>query len=210
MTNCTCCGQDREAATSCSQTTIVLHNLHLFRIRYGEERPRTGKGDHCAACGTPRGGFHHAGCTLEQCPHCFGQLADCRCQRSASFQPPAEDPVESGAGAAAAPQSASLEQLVILETPPPSRLTAWRRRLGFGRPAAGSPPDSPGIQQLLVLVSIAVLAAVGLWLYQQAQQQAVHELRPPRVRTGFARPAAPLGTAEGLWVCGCVGVWVKF
>jgi hypothetical protein len=45
------------------------------------------------------------------------------------------------------------------------------------------------VQPLLVLAGIAALAAFGLWLYQQSQQQSVREPRPRRIPTGMSQPA---------------------
>jgi hypothetical protein len=43
--------------------------------------------DGCPDCGAAPGEFHEAGCDIEQCPYCGGQLISCDCARV----PPLDD-----------------------------------------------------------------------------------------------------------------------
>src|SRR3954466_12718810 len=48
----------------------------------------------CTRCGAGVGELHEAGCTVEQCPYCGGQLLSCYCPES--DDDPAEDRVPWG------------------------------------------------------------------------------------------------------------------
>ena len=83
MATCTYCSQEMVGGSSC--TVEVLHRdggAFLFRPK------KVGKGDACRVgdrvgrCGdggAPRGGFHHLGCDMQQCPRCRHQLISCSC-----------------------------------------------------------------------------------------------------------------------------------
>src|SRR5262249_13409803 len=76
------CGAGADAGVSCRETTLNLGKHHRLRIRFGEWRPLRAADEQCPECGTRRGGIHHVGCVLEQCPRCEGRLAACSCPRS--------------------------------------------------------------------------------------------------------------------------------
>ncbi len=81
MTVCTVCGNEMQHGTSCTDAPIRAHGTDHDPIRWGDEREevwwdRTAR---CGDCGVRRGGVHHHGCDLEQCPACDGQLISCGC-----------------------------------------------------------------------------------------------------------------------------------
>ena len=64
---------------SCIPHPILTQHGVGTPIPWGKERGmRPWKGP-CGDCGTPRGGFHHRGCDLEECPYCRSQLLSCGC-----------------------------------------------------------------------------------------------------------------------------------
>lgn len=85
MTNCSDCGRDMLAAGSCTIDKFTLADGSLFpRIRYGSEKP-SWRGPRCGDCGVGRGGYHHPGCDIEQCPACFQQFISCGCFSDSSL-----------------------------------------------------------------------------------------------------------------------------
>jgi hypothetical protein len=50
-------------------------------VPYGAEDDDWGaaSGKDCHDCYCPSGGFHHAGCDVEQCPRCGSQAISCDC-----------------------------------------------------------------------------------------------------------------------------------
>jgi len=81
MANCTFCGHEMGNGAGCSDEPLRIRGADYEPIRWGEERgyrfqDRT---DRCGDCGTPRGGVHHHGCDLEQCPACLSQALGCGC-----------------------------------------------------------------------------------------------------------------------------------
>lgn len=75
MAICDICGQEMSAVDTC---------FHFVgAIPYGEEK-RFGtppKGERCHDCGVKKGGYHHSGCDMEECPNCGEQLISCDCGR---------------------------------------------------------------------------------------------------------------------------------
>jgi len=56
------------------------------RIKFGEEATNWGASTQkCASCGVAAGEFHHAGCFVERCPVCRGQVVSCLCEYQESF-----------------------------------------------------------------------------------------------------------------------------
>jgi len=47
------------------------------RVRFGEERDV--EESPCPGCGVYYGDLHEAGCDVEQCPRCAGQIITCGC-----------------------------------------------------------------------------------------------------------------------------------
>jgi hypothetical protein len=67
--------------TSCSEVPLAIGNSHYMPIRWGQERRYDFRilTELCGDCGVGKGGVHHHGCDLEQCPACGRQLISCGC-----------------------------------------------------------------------------------------------------------------------------------
>jgi hypothetical protein len=81
MAVCTHCGKEMTEQTSCSSDGYFVAGAAYPPVRWGDETPRgTWRADRpCSDCGTPRGGVHHPGCCVEQCPVCRDQVMTCNC-----------------------------------------------------------------------------------------------------------------------------------
>jgi hypothetical protein len=73
---CPDCEQEMLTAASCTVDALILQGQRYSRYRVG--RP-IGPAGRCADCGVTRGGHHHLGCDLEDCPRCRRQLISCGC-----------------------------------------------------------------------------------------------------------------------------------
>jgi hypothetical protein len=62
------------------EPTVPLRGLERPRIRYGDEPEDWGADRQpCHDCAVVKGQFHVAGCDVERCPLCGGQLIGCEC-----------------------------------------------------------------------------------------------------------------------------------
>jgi hypothetical protein len=66
-------------AVSCTIDALHQRGRHYDMVRFGDERHPIG-GPRCGDCGAARGGWHHVGCDLQECPVCGGQLITCGCR----------------------------------------------------------------------------------------------------------------------------------
>jgi hypothetical protein len=153
MPQCQYCGSSAAEARSCSQPTLTIGETQHWRVRIGEEQPLLVTGDRCPECGAPRGGVHHSGCPLEQCPRCRGQLIACRCLQGLE---PCAAPFPAGlygggANAAAARQPAPEDP----DEDAAERAAARQRR----RERIVS-----GLQQLLVALGLGLAAGLTIWI----------------------------------------------
>lgn len=82
--NATCkyCSLPMDVGTSCTETTYggddFPDGVERERVRYGDESSDRDT-DFCHDCNAPRGGLHHPGCDVEECPFCSGQAISCEC-----------------------------------------------------------------------------------------------------------------------------------
>ena len=76
MVNCEDCQQEMTTASSCTADVLIMRGERHERERV--RRPIGPKG-RCGDCGVQRGGVHHLGCDLEDCPRCHRQLISCGC-----------------------------------------------------------------------------------------------------------------------------------
>lgn len=77
MAVCGVCSLEMQALVSCSEPTWEIDGVDHERVRYGTE-PSFHPGPwppNCRDCGTPLGGLHHPGCSVERCPACVGSAA---------------------------------------------------------------------------------------------------------------------------------------
>ena len=79
MTICELCEQEKERAYSCMKRVEV-------QIPLGEETQLNLIPHHCPECLVGMGGFHHLGCSIEQCPQCLGQLLFCLCEGGEEYR----------------------------------------------------------------------------------------------------------------------------
>jgi hypothetical protein len=79
MAVCQDCGLEMLEAATCTVEEFVFPvGRRLPRIRFGSE-DRRWRMRRCGDCGVERGGYHHPGCDIEQCPDCLGQAISCWC-----------------------------------------------------------------------------------------------------------------------------------
>jgi hypothetical protein len=67
-------------AISCIVDAFHRNGRRFDMVPFGDEPGPRMSGDRCADCGVIRGGSHHPGCDLQQCPACGRQLKSCGCR----------------------------------------------------------------------------------------------------------------------------------
>lgn len=76
MAVCRDCNQEMRTAATCTVDVLIMRGERFERDRVGQPLGPNGR---CGDCGVQRGGFHHFGCDLEECPRCRWQLLSCGC-----------------------------------------------------------------------------------------------------------------------------------
>jgi hypothetical protein len=79
MAECHLCGREMTTADSCTLEALHQHGRRYPLARFGEESGWRGRAERCGDCGVAKGGLHHPGCDLQDCPVYGGQLLSCGC-----------------------------------------------------------------------------------------------------------------------------------
>jgi hypothetical protein len=85
MAMCDFCRNDMaEKPVGCVSFPLIVNGRHYEPIGWGSETgPQAtyhlNLDGPCGDCNAPRGGLHHPGCDLAQCPVCGGQMLGCGC-----------------------------------------------------------------------------------------------------------------------------------
>ena len=76
MAVCHWCDQEMLDTVSCAIAAFHRDGMPIERTRNSARSPDR----RCGDCGTPRNGYHHPGCDLEECPTCRRQALSCGCR----------------------------------------------------------------------------------------------------------------------------------
>lgn len=84
MAECEYCGKEMRG-NSCDRVMFEFEEgtrETLAPVKFGDEESFKNNGciRTCPDCGCPRGGYHHVGCDVEECPRCHGQAISCSCK----------------------------------------------------------------------------------------------------------------------------------
>jgi hypothetical protein len=79
VTICGYCNKDMSEVSSCREVAITINKEIYKPVPYGQETRINWESERCHDCSIKRGGLHHPGCDVEECPVCHGQLISCGC-----------------------------------------------------------------------------------------------------------------------------------
>ena len=79
MVICELCEQEKEKVYSCMKRLKE-------QIPFGNETQLSLVPHNCQECSVGMGGFHHLGCSVEQCSKCHGQLLFCLCEGGEEYR----------------------------------------------------------------------------------------------------------------------------
>ena len=78
MTICKGCKQEMLGTDTCADVPFRFNGVDYDPIPYGKERG-VWESERCHDCNVVKGGYHHPGCDVEECPVCHGQAISCDC-----------------------------------------------------------------------------------------------------------------------------------
>ena len=79
MAVCDLCLGEMTDVASCTVDHVELRGRRWAFGRYGDEIGWPSARGRCGDCGVVRGGLHHVGCDIQECPRCKGQFISCWC-----------------------------------------------------------------------------------------------------------------------------------
>lgn len=80
MAVCRYCEAEMMVAKSCTVEALHRQGRRVAMIPYGSEAHWRSKAKRCGDCGVTRGGWHHPGCDIQECPMCGRQMLSCGCR----------------------------------------------------------------------------------------------------------------------------------
>jgi hypothetical protein len=80
MAKCLWCLAEMGDAETCDVDVLHRDGSPVPLTRYGDERDWPSARTVCGDCGVARGGWHHPGCDIQECPSCRRQLLSCDCR----------------------------------------------------------------------------------------------------------------------------------
>jgi hypothetical protein len=83
MTFCSLCNNDSSRSIRCVDDPVLTLTGVYPSVPFGRETVTSIVAPYCVDCLTPRKGFHHEGCSVEQCPACGDQRLYCACDEDA-------------------------------------------------------------------------------------------------------------------------------
>lgn len=81
MAKCNVCGKEKAEKVGCDWAYFEIDERKYERVKYGDEKRSNSpeESPFCPSCGTPAGGYHHPGCSVEECPICKKKVLHCEC-----------------------------------------------------------------------------------------------------------------------------------
>lgn len=79
---CDDCSEEIPFAESCTSAPYLTGRTEIrWQSKpFGIEKGGTcGAKERCGSCGVMKGGYHHPGCEVEECPKCGDKIVSCDC-----------------------------------------------------------------------------------------------------------------------------------